>query len=223
MSKVIFIASTGGSVLNAILSLQQFRKMTLAVITDRDCGAVKVAKKHGVEALILKSDGDEGFSEKLKIHCEELDVIFISFYTKKLESCFLSSHPNKVFNCHPSLLPIAKGLNGFDDTLSSNTNFLGCSLHVVRNEIDSGQSVIQGCIPLNRSLPNSVNRHKVFLMQVYSLMQFLLWYKEKRIHFNDNINVDDVKFMPSIFSPNLDSNFFEMTNMQNELARMQND
>ena len=51
--KIVFIASTGGAVLNKLLEHNSVRQKTLCVISDRDCDAIEKAKKHNVPVKIL--------------------------------------------------------------------------------------------------------------------------------------------------------------------------
>ena len=215
--KIVFIASTGGAVLNKLLEHNSVRQKTLCVISDRDCDAIEKAKKHNVPVKILNASSGAKFSKLLDEYFNYTDVIYISFYTKLLSSKFLCGREGYVFNCHPSILPACKGMNGFGDTLRSNSLFIGCTLHEVNEELDDGRSVIQCALPLDRSLKEEINRHKVFLMQYYSTLQFLKWTYDGNFKAGKEWKILSPKYKESVFSPNLDKDFEEFYGIQIEL------
>ena len=215
--KIVFIASTGGAVLNKLLEHKSVRQKTLCVISDRDCDAIEKAKKHNVPVKILNASSGAKFSKLLDEYFNYTDVIYISFYTKLLSSKFLCGREGYVFNCHPSILPACKGMNGFGDTLRSNSLFIGCTLHEVNEELDDGRSVIQCALPLDRSLKEEINRHKVFLMQYYSTLQFLKWTYDGNFKAGKEWKILSPKYKESVFSPNLDKDFEEFYGIQIEL------
>ena len=215
--KIVFIASTGGAVLNKLLEHNSVRQKTLCVISDRDCDAIEKAKKHNVPVKILNASSGAKFSKLLDEYFNYTDVIYISFYTKLLSSKFLCGREGYVFNCHPSILPACKGMNGFGDTLRSNSLFIGCTLHEVNEELDDGRSVIQCALPLDRSLKEEKNRHKVFLMQYYSTLQFLKWTCDGNFKAGKEWKILSPKYKESVFSPNLDKDFEEFYGIQVEL------
>tara|TARA_E500000178_G_C17023835_1_gene756940 strand:- start:2672 stop:3340 length:669 start_codon:yes stop_codon:yes gene_type:complete len=215
--KIVFIISTGGAVLNKLLEHNNVRQKTLCVVSDRDCDGIEKAKLHNVPVEILNASSGDEFSKLLDEYFNFTDIIYISFYTKLLYSKFLNGRQGYVFNCHPSILPACKGLDGFGDTLRSNSLFIGCTLHEINEELDGGRSVIQCALPLDRSLKKEKNRHKVFLMQYYSTLQFLKWTFDGNFKAGKNWKILSPKYKEGIFSPNLDMDFEEFYGIQIEL------
>lgn len=218
--KIVFIVSTNGGLLSKLLENQYVLKNTHSVVSDRQCGAIDIAKKHDLKFDIIESANNEDFSIKLDKLYPQKDLIFISFFTKLLTPVFLKPRNKKVFNCHPSVLPTAPGLFGFEDTLKSNSLFMGCTIHEIDIGIDTGMSVIQASYPLDKSLANSSNRDKVFILQYYAALQFIRWAIEGKISKEIYWNVKDARFYPSIFSPNLDNDFFEFFNLKDNLHEL---
>jgi phosphoribosylglycinamide formyltransferase-1 len=167
----------------------------------------------------LPAQSGDQFSNLLSQKFFGRDIVFILFYTKLLTEPFLSAHSRRIFNCHPSILPSCKGLDGFGDTLSSNSLFMGCTLHEVDSGVDTGMSVIQAAIPLNRRLDMSQNRQKIFLAQYYSTLQFIRWTTSDRINSANNWQLEEARYEPGVFSPNLDSDFFDYFKIKNELRQ----
>lgn len=66
----------------------------------------------------------------------------------------------KTLNIHPSLLPKHKGASAIKDSFMSNDTNGGVSAHLVDNNLDSGQIILQESIPkiLNESLEDFTQR-----------------------------------------------------------------
>ncbi len=216
--KIVFLCSTNGSVLNELLKHSLVRELTDAVLCDRTCGSLQVSEDYHVKSILLQSSSGKEFSKKIENLYSEDNVVFISFYTKLLSKEFLSKHKGRVFNCHPTLLPSFKGLHGEEKNLESNYLFMGCTLHEVDEFIDNGKPVIQAAMPIDINLNKMQNRHKIFLAQVYSTLQFIYWIKTQKIIFNDiGWELINIQRSVDIFNPNLDKNFFKKFGYKNEL------
>ena len=218
--KMVFIGSTGGGVLSKLLHHPEIRAITHEVISDRKCGFIDIAASASVRFACIDTTSGSEFSRLLSSrYCNETQLIFMSFYTKLFESDFLHSQKGKVFNCHPSILPSCKGMHGFEDTLKSTSLFMGCSVHQVDEGMDSGMCQIQAALPLDRNLTNAQNRHKIFLAQYYSALQFCCWIIDQRM----NISSEGVAFVSNnkwdmgCFAPNLDGDLFRRMGIVNEL------
>ena len=217
--QLVFIVSTKGGLLSKLLDNQYVQENTHSIVSDRQCGAIEVAKYNNLRFDILSANSNEDFSTQLDKLYPQKNLIFISFYTKLLTSVFLKPRAKKVFNCHPSILPIAPGLNGFEDTLKSNSLFIGCTIHEVDFGVDTGMPIIQASYPLDRNLTEDTNRDKVFALQYYTALQFIRWAIEGKMSKETFWKIKDSKYYPSIFSPNLDNDFFEFFKIKNELKQ----
>ncbi|WP_052238828.1 formyltransferase family protein [Pectobacterium brasiliense] len=216
--KVVLIGSTGGGVFSKIAQKKSVRDLIYEAISDRDCGFLSVAESFGLPAINLGCSSGAEFSRKLiEKYSDSEEFIFLSFYTKIFTGRFVEE--KKIFNCHPSLLPLFKGMNGFEDTFESSCKFMGSTIHLVDEGIDTGEPLIQAVYPLDRSIPSDVSRHKVFLMQYYSVLQFFKWLHEDRISFSPegNVIIKNAVYTPSLFSPCLDDDFFDFFKEENIL------
>lgn len=203
MNRIVIIVSTGGAVLSKVLEVQEVKEMIQLVVSDRQCGAIKLAEKHGIPTMIIESQNGNDFSKKLVDFFGKHEVgLFISFYTRLLSQCFLSRFENRVLNFHPSILPACPGMDGFGDTIRSGSKFIGATVHFVDEGMDTGKPLIQSCYPLDHTKSISENRHRVFVQQCKMLIQISQWFKFNRIYGQDILNA---KYEFSEFNPNLDS------------------
>ena len=62
-----------------------------------------------------------------------------------------SKFPCPIINVHPSLLPKYKGLHAVEQAMESGDLTTGCTVHYVNEELDGGEIIMQGEVPI---LPN---------------------------------------------------------------------
>lgn len=203
MKKIVIIASTSGSVLLKTLTIEKVRNSIFMVVSDRECGAIEVAKSFGIDTHILPATSGSQFSDKLASYFKEQDIdIFISFYTRLFSGSFLNQYLNKVYNFHPSILPACPGQDGFGDTLKSGSKYMGSTLHLVDEGMDTGKPVMQSISHIDPKLSVAENRHIIFTQQCKIFIQFILWIQDNRINENQ---VLDANYNFSQFCPNLES------------------
>jgi phosphoribosylglycinamide formyltransferase-1 len=61
---------------------------------------------------------------------------------------FVERWRNRMINIHPSLLPAFKGLDTHARALAAGVAFAGCTVHLVRAEMDEGPILGQAVVPV---------------------------------------------------------------------------
>jgi len=68
---------------------------------------------------------------------------------RRLHAPLLEAFPDRILNIHPSLLPAFPGLDAIGRAFAHGARFAGCTVHVVRDEVDGGpivgQAVVEVC------------------------------------------------------------------------------
>ncbi|WP_112069020.1 phosphoribosylglycinamide formyltransferase [Herbaspirillum rubrisubalbicans] len=218
--KLVFVGSSAGGVLASLLRHAFVRDLIYEVVSDRACGFLEHARACGLRATMLESPDGLSFSDALYQRYSEENLLFFSFYTRLFRGRFLERFKNRIFNCHPSLLPAFTGMRAFGDTLASSATFMGMTIHLVDEGMDSGQIVLQAALPLDRSLPLSENNHRLYLCKYYGTLQVLRWLACQRLapHALGQWHLDGARYAPAIFSPNLDSDFFTYIDENDEFG-----
>jgi phosphoribosylglycinamide formyltransferase-1 len=63
-------------------------------------------------------------------------------------SVLIDAFPDRIINIHPSLLPSFKGVRAVEQALAAGVKISGCTVHLLRLEVDSGPILIQAAVPV---------------------------------------------------------------------------
>ena len=138
------------------------------------------------------------FLEYLNKHF--VDNAFI-FADRILVGDLLLKYKNKLINFHPAILPSHKGLYAIDQALESNTFLLGNSAHLVTEELDAGQVIMQNIFPAI----NFKNYDDVLDNQLIMILQLMYWIQQDRLIIESNNSyIKDGNYKVEEFIPNIE-------------------
>ena len=75
-----------------------------------------------------------------------VDLILLAGYMRVIKNP--SAFPCPIINVHPSLLPKYKGLNVVERAMEAGEEETGCTVHYVNEELDGGEIILQGKVPI---------------------------------------------------------------------------
>lgn len=168
MPGLVVVGSTGGSVLRLAYDESELvRESLTAVLVDRECGMAEFARQAGVELRRFTGADNQELSDSLADQLAELDPdVVVLFYTRLLTGRVLREFEGRLLNFHPSLLPRHAGLDGFEQTLAAEDEWLGATVHLVTEDMDAGRILLRTSAPNDRQATVSDRRHLVFRAQV---------------------------------------------------------
>lgn len=149
--KVAILTSGNGTNMEAVirysLETENSPYKVTKVISDRPCKALDRAEKYGIKTLQLHRRAED-FKQELKAALKEVDFIVLAGYLSILDPGLIKAFPNRILNIHPSLLPKyggmgMYGLNVHEAVLANGETESGCSCHLVTEEVDQGQVLVQ--------------------------------------------------------------------------------
>ena len=148
---VIFISGRGSN-LEAIISASKSNFIpseVSAVIADRNCKGIDIAKKNKLPSIIINKKNYETkleFEKKLIDETKKFEpkLIVLAGFLHILSKNFLKYFPSKIINIHPSLLPSFKGLNTHKRAKDAGVLIHGCTVHYVSEKVDDGKIIAQG-------------------------------------------------------------------------------
>ena len=122
-------------------------EVVLMIHNTKQCGAVKRAAKFGIPHVRVPHKDEDKMIELFKVW--RVDLIILAGYMRVIKNP--ASFPCPIINIHPSLLPKYKGLNAVEQAMGSGDLVTGCTVHYVNEELDGGEIIMQGEVPI---LPN---------------------------------------------------------------------
>ena len=151
------LISGNGSNLQAILDAATTTnypaEVTLVISNKDDAYGLKRAEDAHVPTIVIPHGNyanreafDRVVDAALKNHAIELVVM--AGFMRILSDWFVSEWQGKLINIHPSLLPKYKGLDTHQRALDAGDTEHGATVHWVTPELDSGEIILQGSIPI---------------------------------------------------------------------------
>ena len=128
---------------------REARAYDLALVASNvpEARGLVVAKRLGIPtwALSHKDMEREEFDHRLDLALREHDVevVALAGYMRLLSSEFIRKWEGRILNIHPSLLPDYKGLDTNRRALEAGEIWVGCSVHLVTDELDGGPVLAQ--------------------------------------------------------------------------------
>ena len=140
-------------------------EVVLMIHNTKQCGAVKRAAKFGIPHVRVPHKDEEKMIELFKVW--RVDLIILAGYMRVIKNPSSFSAP--MINVHPSILPKYKGLHAIEQALNSSDDVTGCTVHYVNEELDGGEIILQGEVPI---LPNDdiVSLTKAIQRKEYALL-----------------------------------------------------
>lgn len=132
-----------GSNLEAVLTRyhETWAEPPVVVTNNPEAEGILVARRFGIEPLILDSPINYAeLSQHLKN--EGVQRIFLLGYLKIIPGLFIQAWKDRIFNLHPSLLPLYPGLRSIERAYSDRSD-IGVTIHKVTEGVDEGRALIQ--------------------------------------------------------------------------------
>ncbi len=123
-------------------------EVVIMIHNIENCGAVKRANKFGIPHCFIEHEDEDLMIMTLK--AMDVDLIILAGYMRILSKRFVESFDN-IINVHPSLLPKYKGLNTVQRALDAGDTVVGCTVHYVTEELDSGDIIYQGLVDVKHN------------------------------------------------------------------------
>ena len=144
--KLGVMCSGNGTNFENIVRTCRFDEVVLMIYNKKDCGALKKAAKFGIPHCYIDSKDEAKIVREFVWAGAEL--IVMAGWMRIVTSHLIDAFPHRIINIHPSLLPKHKGLNVIQRAMDAGDTVTGCTVHYVTEELDSGDIIIQGEVPI---------------------------------------------------------------------------
>lgn len=129
----------------------------VGVVSNRpDAQGLKTAEAEGLPAITVDHKAfanRAAFEAALDAELRSLrvDLIACAGFMRLMTGAFVALWQDRMLNIHPSLLPAFPGLNTHERVLASGARITGCTVHVVRSDMDDGPIIAQAAVPVRDS------------------------------------------------------------------------
>ncbi len=153
------LASGNGSnfenIVNAIRNKKLNAEISILIVNNPDCLALKKAIKYEIPYLIInhRNCSTRIEHDKLVMHKLEefsVELVVMAGWMRIVGEDLINKFENRLINIHPSLLPSFKGVDAIQQAMDNKVTITGCTVHHVQKEVDSGSIIIQAAVPLNK-------------------------------------------------------------------------
>ena len=138
------MCSGNGTNFENILRTCSKDEVVIMVHNKKKCGALKRAAKFGVPHCYVNAKDEDKMIDLFRVW--RVDLIVLAGYMRVIKDP--DAFPVPIINVHPSLLPKYKGLHAVEQALNSNDDVTGCTVHYVNEELDGGEIILQGEVPI---------------------------------------------------------------------------
>ncbi|MEB3261228.1 MAG: phosphoribosylglycinamide formyltransferase [Cyanobacteriota bacterium] len=128
-------------------------EVVLLVVNHASCGARARAERLGIpcqwldhRAFPSREDLDGALIAAFQ--AAGVDLVVMAGWMRIVTPRLIAAFPDRLLNIHPSLLPSFRGLDAVGQALAAGVCLSGCTVHLVRPEVDSGPILAQAAVPV---------------------------------------------------------------------------
>lgn len=147
--RVAVLISGRGSNCQALIERAHGYEVVLVAANKVHAPGLDIARALGVPTFAFEAKRDAfeaALDRALRDH--KVGTIALAGYMRILSPGFIERWRGRILNIHPSLLPRHKGLDTHARVLAAGETVSGCTVHLVSEELDSGDIIAQAEVPV---------------------------------------------------------------------------
>lgn len=127
----------------------------LVIANRADAPGLALAAAAGVASLVVDHRGfgrdRQAFEAAIdrELRAGGIELVALAGFMRLLTPWFVTRWHDRLVNIHPSLLPAFPGTNTHARALAAGVRIHGCTVHLVRSEMDSGPILAQGAVAVH--------------------------------------------------------------------------
>ncbi len=130
-------------------------EIALVVSNRADAAGLAHARAAGIATKVIphrafptQTGFEQAIDQALKEH--HISVVCLAGFMRVLSPWLVERWRDRLLNIHPSLLPAFRGLDTHRRVLEAGVRFSGCTVHLVRAEVDDGPIIVQAVVPVRQ-------------------------------------------------------------------------
>lgn len=211
--RVAILISGRGSNMKALVEAARapdYPAEIVVVISNRpDAAGLAWAKEQDIPTLSLDHklyENREHFEGQLQsvLSMSRVDIVALAGFMRLMTPGFVERWRDRMINIHPSLLPAFKGLHTHERALEAGVRISGCTVHLVRAEMDEGPIIGQAAVPVQAGdTPETLAarvlaaEHRLYPQALALLAGDQIRIEGNLVRYLSSVNHGDVLFSPS--------------------------
>jgi phosphoribosylglycinamide formyltransferase 1 len=189
------LASGIGSNFQMLVDRVQEGKLPAEIVTliYNNPGALVAerATQAGIDAVLLdnrqfpsREAHDQAIAETLQSY--RVELVVMAGWMRRVTEVLIRQFPDQILNIHPSLLPAFRGTKAIEQALDYGVKVAGCSVHLVRLEVDAGPIIAQAAVPVLEDDTYETLAERIHQEEYKLLPKAVGWFAQGRIHIQGN-------------------------------------
>lgn len=154
--KIAVLVSGHGSNLQALIDANLSGQIVGVLSNKPSAYALQRAQAAGIPTRVIEHSDyvhRAEFDQEIQAQLLEwqADLVVLAGFMRILSPEFVMQWEGKMLNIHPSLLPKHKGMHTHAKVIEAGDTQHGCTVHFVTAQLDSGQSLAQGVLDVQKN------------------------------------------------------------------------
>ena len=153
---VVLVSGRGSNMMSLVETARapDYPAEIVAVISNRpEAPGLAWAAAQGIPTVAIDHKAyDTRFAFEARLHTAILDaradLVCMAGFMRMLTGGFIDRWRDRLINIHPSLLPAFPGLQTHARAIEEGVKIAGCTVHLVRLEMDTGPIIAQAAVPV---------------------------------------------------------------------------
>jgi phosphoribosylglycinamide formyltransferase 1 len=128
-------------------------QIQVLIYNNPEAKAATRAQRWGTPSVLLnhrdfasREDLDQAIVQTLTQH--QVEWVIMAGWMRRATQVLIDAFPDRILNIHPSLLPSFPGIRAIEQAIAAGVKITGCTVHLVRLEVDSGPIIMQAAVPV---------------------------------------------------------------------------
>ncbi|WP_299487145.1 phosphoribosylglycinamide formyltransferase [Acaryochloris sp. IP29b_bin.137] len=185
--KLGLMASGTGSnfvaIADAIAQHRLAAQIQLLIYNNPEAPVAQRAQERHIPAYLINHRdfaARETFDQQIadRLRAADVEWVVMVGWMRRVTSVLIEAFPDHIINIHPSLLPSFPGIRAVEQALAHQVKISGCTVHIVRLEVDSGPILMQAAVPVfSNDTPSLLHQriqtqeHQIIVQTIAQLAQ----------------------------------------------------
>jgi phosphoribosylglycinamide formyltransferase-1 len=190
MKTFVILISGRGSNMQSILDAGLPGRCAAVISNRPDAVGLARAVARGVATVTVdhkaypsRENFDTALAAEIDRHTP--DLVVLAGFMRVLGDTFVRRYEGRLFNIHPSLLPVFPGLRTHAAALAAGVKLHGATVHFVTPSLDSGPIVVQAAVPVLADDTEDSLAARVLAQEHLIYPEAVRWFLEGRLRLAD--------------------------------------